>query len=212
MEVALALVAQPRTDVSSFAVMVSAAGRNFYIFDESVPGVIRYEPTADVEKDEFDAWTPGKTGLTRHCMAMPFIPEKWTLIARDAFSGVLLWKRPLPDWGSKHTRTIKLRYTSSTVQRTLVASGDHLFTTDGFRGPAAVLDASSGKVLERSKIQMEPTKLFSPMAHYICAFVATLSPASLRPILKRVRSCGSTKSRKNIQPDVHGCLRRTSGL
>ena len=36
--------------ISSFAVMVSAGGRTFYIFDESVPGVIRYEPTAGAPK------------------------------------------------------------------------------------------------------------------------------------------------------------------
>ncbi|MCP4452267.1 MAG: class I SAM-dependent methyltransferase [Planctomycetes bacterium] len=42
--------------VSSFAVMVSASGRNFYIFDESVPGVIRYEPTADAPEDKDQAW------------------------------------------------------------------------------------------------------------------------------------------------------------
>ncbi|HJM62868.1 MAG: hypothetical protein CMN05_15445 [Roseibacillus sp.] len=131
---------------SSFAVMVSAGGRNFYIFDESVPGIIRYEPTADAKKD---AWTPGSSysALRGHAL----LPEKWTLIARDAFSGVLLWKRPLKDWGVKHTKTIILRSTSATVQRTLVADGDRVFTTDGYRGPAAVLDASSGKVLRTIK-------------------------------------------------------------
>lgn len=145
--------------VSSFAVMVSAAGRNFYIFDESVPGVIRYEPSAEVEKDEFDAWRLSQDRSYPALHGHANIPEKWTLIARDAFSGVLLWKRPLPDWSSEHTRTIKLRYTSSTVQRTLVASGDHLFTTDGFRGPAAVLDASSGKVLRTIKDTDETDEL-----------------------------------------------------
>ena len=125
--------------------MVSAGGRNFYIFDESVPGVIRYKPTADAPK----SWAPGGSypALRGHAV----VPEKWTLFARDAFSGVLLWKRPLQDWDSKHTKTIGLRSTSATVQRTLVADGDHLFTTNGYRGPAAVLNASSGKVLRTFK-------------------------------------------------------------
>jgi outer membrane protein assembly factor BamB len=131
--------------ISSFAVMVSAAGRNFYIFDESVPGIIRYKPSADAPK----SWVPKTSyaALRGHAN----VPEKWTLIARDAFSGVLLWKRPLEDWGAEHTKTIKLRSTSATVQRTLVADGNHLFTTDGYRGPAAVLDASSGKILRTIK-------------------------------------------------------------
>ena len=132
--------------VSSFAAMVSAGGRNFYIFDESVPGVIRYEPTADAKKDAFTPGT-GYPALRGHAI----LPEKWTLVARDAFSGVLLWKRPLEDWGVKHTRTLILRSTSATVQRTLVADGDRVFTTDGYRGPAAVLDATSGKVLRTIK-------------------------------------------------------------
>ncbi len=127
--------------ISSFAVMVSAGGRNFYIFDESVPGVIRYEPTAGAPKSRI----PGTSyaALKGHAV----VPEKWTLFARDAFSGALLWKRPLKEWSSEYTKTITLRATSPTVHRTLVADGDHLFTTDGYRGPVAVLDASSGEVL-----------------------------------------------------------------
>jgi SAM-dependent methyltransferase len=116
---ASSLWSRSHEQTSSFAVMVSAGGRNFYIFDDSVPGIIRYEPKADAKKN---AWTPGSSysALRGHAV----LPEKWTLFARDAFSGVLLWKRPLKDWGAKHTRTITLRSTSATVQRTLVADGD----------------------------------------------------------------------------------------
>ena len=73
--------------ISSFAAMVSAAGRTFYIFDDSVPGV-----------------TVG-------------VPAKWTLYARDAFSGVLLWKKPLEHWDSPITNSKTLRSTSAVVQR-----------------------------------------------------------------------------------------------
>ncbi|MDP7286779.1 MAG: serine hydrolase [Phycisphaerae bacterium] len=137
--------------VSSFAVMVSASGRNFYIFDESVPGVIRYKPAADAPEDKDKAWITRQDRSYRALQGNSVIPEKWTLFARDAFSGVLLWKRPLKDWDFRHTRTLKLRYTSSSVQRALVAGGDHLFTTDRYRGSATVLDASSGKVLRTIK-------------------------------------------------------------
>jgi len=27
------------------------------------------------------------------------LPSRWTLVARDAFNGILLWKHPVPDWG-----------------------------------------------------------------------------------------------------------------
>jgi len=137
--------------ISSFPVMVSAGGRNFYILDESVPGVIRYKPTAGTPTDPDDAWRLKQDEYYPALKGHAVVPEKWTLFARDAFSGVLLWKRPLPDWDYKHTKTIRLRYTSPTVQRTLVAHGNRLFTTDGYRGPVAVLDASSGKVLRTIK-------------------------------------------------------------
>ena len=29
------------------------------------------------------------------------LPDQWMLVARDAFNGMLLWKRPVPDWGWK---------------------------------------------------------------------------------------------------------------
>jgi hypothetical protein len=57
---------------SSLCAMVSAQGRMFSIFDEGPTGIID-----------------------------PRIPDQWTLIARDAFSGVVLWKRAIPDWGWK---------------------------------------------------------------------------------------------------------------
>jgi SAM-dependent methyltransferase len=44
--------------ISSFAVMVSAAGRNFYIFDESVPGVIRYKSTVKSPKSSVPSGVP----------------------------------------------------------------------------------------------------------------------------------------------------------
>jgi len=50
--------------------MVTAGGRIFYTLDE------------------------GPIGVTDSRL-----PEKWSLLARDAFNGTLLWKIPLPKWG-----------------------------------------------------------------------------------------------------------------
>ncbi len=104
--------------LSSFAVMVSGGGRVFYIFDEGVSGITD-----------------------------PRLPERWALFARDAFSGVLLWKRKLDGWTSAKFGGKALRSTSPVVQRALVAADDRLFFTDGFRGPVAVLDAATGAPL-----------------------------------------------------------------
>ncbi|NIP22606.1 MAG: class I SAM-dependent methyltransferase, partial [candidate division Zixibacteria bacterium] len=61
--------------ISSFVSMVSEQGRIFFLFDE------------------------GLTGVTDSR-----IPERWTLIARDAFSGVLLWRRPMKDFNAANFR------------------------------------------------------------------------------------------------------------
>ncbi len=103
---------------SSLCAMVSANGRLFYIFDE------------------------GLTGVTT-----PSLPEKWTLIARDAFNGLLLWKRPMPRWGSSHWRNKALRSIPQTIPRRLVAQADRVFVTLGYDAAVSVLDAATGKTL-----------------------------------------------------------------
>lgn len=72
-------------------------------------------------------------------------PEKWALIARDAFSGVLLWKKPLPDWGGPAHGTW-LRQDKSIPYR-LVAAGRIVYVTLGFNAPVSALDAETGDVL-----------------------------------------------------------------
>jgi len=103
---------------SSLAAMVSAGGRVFYVFDEGLTGVT-------------DA---------------P-IPERWTLTARDAFNGVLLWKRPLAKWGTAQWRSRALRSVPATIPRRIVAEGDRVFVTLGYTSPVSILDAATGKVL-----------------------------------------------------------------
>jgi len=67
-------------------------------------------------------------GLT----GQPGLPERWTLVARDAFNGTLLWKRPLPSRGS---------------QRGIVTDGDRLYIASGRREPLRVLDAATGQTV-----------------------------------------------------------------
>jgi outer membrane protein assembly factor BamB len=103
---------------SSLCAMVSGKGRLFYVFDEGLPGV-----------------------------TVNSLPEKWTLIARDAFNGKLLWKRPLADWGSHEWKKRALRSVPLTIPRRIVAQGDRLFVTLGYDAPVSVLDAATGKIL-----------------------------------------------------------------
>ena len=55
---------------SSVSALVSAGGRIFYMLDDGPIGVVDKR-----------------------------LPQKWSLQAREAFSGVFLWKVPLPNWG-----------------------------------------------------------------------------------------------------------------
>jgi len=103
---------------SSLCAMVSAGGRLFYLFDE------------------------GLTSVTD-----PPIPERWTLIARDAFNGVLLWKRPIEKWGAVPWKSRALRAVPPTVPRLLVAEYDLVFVTLGYGAAVSALDAATGEIL-----------------------------------------------------------------
>ncbi len=109
----------------SVSAMVSANGRLFYICDETLTGV--------------DAT----------------VPDKWVLTARDAFSGVLLWKRPISEWGSirfsgtpDSGRPVTVgRFTMPPqVGKRIVAVDDTLYVTLGATAPLAAVDAATGRV------------------------------------------------------------------
>ncbi|MHC4405448.1 MAG: outer membrane protein assembly factor BamB family protein [Planctomycetota bacterium] len=103
---------------SSLCAMVSAGGRLFYLLDE------------------------GLTSITDKP-----IPERWTLIARDAFNGLALWKRPIDKWGAGHWKSAALRSVPQSVPRLLVAQGDRVFVTLGYGAGVSVLDAATGETL-----------------------------------------------------------------
>ena len=109
----------------SVSAMVSATGRLFAICDETLTCV-----------DDT-------------------VPSQWRLVARDAFSGVLLWKRPVPDWGAKALNGLADtgggvttgRFTMPPqVGKRLVAVGDTVYVTLGATAPVTALDAATGEV------------------------------------------------------------------
>ena len=72
------------------------------------------------------------------------LPQKRTLIARDAFNGTLLWKRSIPSW---HTHLWPFKSGPAHLPRRLVAVGDRVYTTLGFQAPLTELDAATGKTV-----------------------------------------------------------------
>ncbi|MHC4227285.1 MAG: outer membrane protein assembly factor BamB family protein, partial [Planctomycetota bacterium] len=109
----------------SVTAMVSAGGRLFYICDETL------------------ACVDGT------------VPSKWFLVARDAFSGVLLWKRPVPNWDSvqfsgtpdngEGVASVGRFTMPPNAGKRLVAAGDTIYVTLGCNAPVTALDAATGR-------------------------------------------------------------------
>ncbi len=70
------------------------------------------------------------------------LAPKWRLAARDAFSGVVLWKKPIGPWEGVLRR---FRSGPTELSRRLVAVGDRVFVTLGYNKPLTALDAATGE-------------------------------------------------------------------
>jgi outer membrane protein assembly factor BamB len=73
------------------------------------------------------------------------MPPEWTLIARDAFNGTILWRRPIEKW---HSHLWPLKSGPTQLARRLVAIGDRVYVTLGINAPLTALDAATGEVLQ----------------------------------------------------------------
>ena len=71
-------------------------------------------------------------------------PADWKLVARDAFNGVLLWKRDIPTWV---THLFFFRTGPAQMTRRLVSVDDRLYVTLGLDAPVSMLDAATGDTL-----------------------------------------------------------------
>jgi len=72
------------------------------------------------------------------------LPPKWFVIARDAFNGTILWKRPIASW---HTHLWPLKSGPAYLPRHLVAVGQRVYVTLGLDAPLTALDAATGKTV-----------------------------------------------------------------
>ena len=77
-------------------------------------------------------------------IAATAIEPRWFLVARDAFSGVQLWKRPIGPWEG-HLRGFRSGPTE--LARRLVAVGDRVYVTLGYGKPVTALCATTGRTL-----------------------------------------------------------------
>ncbi|GAG16094.1 unnamed protein product, partial [marine sediment metagenome] len=75
-------------------------------------------------------------------------PSKWFLVARDAFNGVVLWKRSIPTWMDQ-LRNFRSG-PAGTVFR-LAAKDNLVYVTLGADAPVSILDAATGRTLATCK-------------------------------------------------------------
>ncbi len=73
------------------------------------------------------------------------LPGDWKIVARDAFSGVTLWKKPLRSWA---WHRIRFRSGPPQLARLMVACGDRLYAPLELCGPICEIDAATGKTLQ----------------------------------------------------------------
>lgn len=109
---------------SSLSTLVTAQGRLFAIVDEAPVSLV------------------GQHSL----------PDKWCLLARDAFNGTLLWKVPIRRWGWREWKdtwfTSRPGDIPLNIQKRLVAAGDKVYVTLGYQAPVSQLDARTGEILQ----------------------------------------------------------------
>jgi len=109
---------------SSLSTVVTSRGRLFYIMDEAPISLA------------------GDHSL----------PDKWFLVARDAFNGVLLWKVPIRRWGWREWKhswfTCRPGDFPLDIRKRIVAVGDKVYVTLGYSAPVCELDAKSGAILK----------------------------------------------------------------
>jgi outer membrane protein assembly factor BamB len=72
------------------------------------------------------------------------MPARWHLVARDAFNGVVLWKRTIDKW-SDHMHGF--RSGPPDLPFRLVAVGDRVYVPLGSDKPVTALDAATGKIV-----------------------------------------------------------------
>jgi len=68
-------------------------------------------------------------------------PPKWRLVARDAFNGVVLWKKRIAEW---HPHLWPLKSMPATLPRRIVSVGDDVYVTLGIRAPVTHLNGVDG--------------------------------------------------------------------
>lgn len=173
----------------SIPAVVSARGRLFSVIDQGPTGV--HETPQQLEQKRF--------------------PDQWALVAQDAFNGIELWRVPIPKWGPRSWEAGRNPYLPSTrdemwsipatLSRRLVAIGDRVYMTLGYRAPVLELDAATGERL-REFADTETTDEFVICDGVLVARTCVI-PTDKRPAVQRTpRKAKKGEDRRLQFPDT----------
>lgn len=85
-----------------------------------------------------------------------YLKPTWKLVARDAFNGVILWKRDIDTW---YYHLQRLKSGPAFLPRKLVAIGDVLYAAPGLHSPAMAIDGATGKTIRTYVPEMETDEI-----------------------------------------------------
>ncbi len=142
---------------TSVYAVVSAGGRVYYILDE------------------------GPTGVYRK------LPQRCSLIARDASNGLLLWKQPMSKWGYQYGTGQGDRWKiHHTLPRRLVAHKDKVYVTFSFlNSPISIVDGATGAILTEGIAGTEGTDEMLCSDGILVAKITDHSPGATKYITQR---------------------------
>ncbi len=150
---------------ASFAGLVTAGGRMFHLLDE---GTYLFD----------------RGGTT----------ERWSLVARDAFNGALLWKRPLVGYGQPHFEDVSGQPVADyiwrsplSLNRRLVVQVGRLYAALHYRrGPLSILDAATGGALHEIDLGGIVDEIVADGTRVVCR-VRTEIPSPAKDLMKQNR-------------------------
>ncbi|NOZ19866.1 MAG: PQQ-binding-like beta-propeller repeat protein [Planctomycetes bacterium] len=121
------------------------------------------------------------------------VPGRWSVIARDAFSGVLLWKKPMPSW-SWYRRGFR----SGPVQlpRTLVAVGDRVYVPLGLEAPVSALDAATGETIRTYEGTERVEEIVVSDGVLLALVGSPMAEQSVKVVKRRRRKKGKSRGRR----------------
>ncbi len=175
---------------------VSASGRIIYFIDDGPIGVHE---------------TPEQSRR---------LPDTFSLVGRDAYSGVRLWKRPVENWGSRAwdndrwwKKNDQMWSSPQTLPRRIVAVGDRVFVTLGYRTHISELDARSGRTVREFKAISEVDEFLVAAGNLIVRARSSTPPAEKPSDVLAVvdTQSGKTRWRKRVGRLIDVTLASASG-